>query len=44
MSVKREDKDRAVERKSIEKRNESAEKNWRMSNNAKSSKMISIMN
>lgn len=32
------------ERRSIERRGESGEKNWRMSSNARSSKMISVMN
>ena len=43
-SIKKDEKERGYERKSVEKRSDSAEKNWRMSNNAKSNKMISIMN
>lgn len=44
VSIKKDEKEKTYERKSVEKRSESAEKQWRMSNNAKSNKMMSIMN
>lgn len=44
VSIKKDEKERTYERKSVEKRNDSADKNWRMSNHAKSNKMMSIMN
>ena len=46
ISIKKDkdDKEKTYERKSIDKRGDSAEKNWRMSANAKSNKMISVMN
>jgi Sec7-like guanine-nucleotide exchange factor len=44
ISIKKEDKEKQHERRSIDKKNESAEKNWRMSANAKSAKMISGIN
>ena len=44
VSAKKDEKEKTFERKSVEKRGDSAEKNWRMSNNAKSSKMMSVMN
>jgi hypothetical protein len=43
ISIKKDEKEKQYERKSVEKRTDSGEKGWRQSN-TKSNKMISVLN